>query len=266
MPNVTELTASRNPHSEIIIAEWEFLAPTNREPTAEFNANGWAGVVLSLSDEGGSVMPKPFDKEAQAAAQAAAGRVLEEIEAIRPAQIPYERLRGDIELAQRLLDEPLSWTTKPTEKEARAAARKVLETIAREYDAWDERSRTIPTMSIFLVSLAKAIDPASVPKTARRAYGTRKVYFRDASQGTKAARAAFQKHFNIAREVLVLNERGKPGTNLVAKKYGMADSAVSRICTQPHVKGAVELWYKEFKTKALLETLERAARGETSDT
>jgi hypothetical protein len=116
-------------------------------------------------------------------------------------------------------------------------------------------------MGIFLASLAKAIDPASVPKMARHAYGTRKIYFRDVSTGAKRTRAAFLKHFNIAREVLLLNEAGKPGTSLVAKKYDMDSSQVSRICTQPHVKGAVELWWKEFKAKALLETLELAAKG-----
>jgi hypothetical protein len=262
MPNVTELLAeNRNQHSEIIIAEWEFLAPTNREPRAEFNANGWADVVLSLGNDGGSDMRERApgsDKEAQAAAR----RVLE---SIPKTEIPYKRLRGDIDLAQRLLDESLSWDTKPTEKEARAAARRVLESIAKIYFALDQRNLAIPTMGIFLVSLAYAIDPASVPEAAK-SLCTRQIKFKDVSTGAKRTRASLHKHFNIAREVLLLNEQGKPGTSLVAKKYGMADSAVSRICTQPHVKGAVELWYTEFKAKALHESLERAARGETSDT
>jgi len=203
-------------------------------------------------------MREPSDKEMQAA-------VRKVLERYSKTEVPYEQLRGDIELAQRLLDEPLSWTTKPTEKEARAAARKVLETIAREYQARDEHSLTIPTMSIFLVSLANAIDPAFVPEAAK-GWCTRQIKFKDVSTGAKRTRTAFEKHFNIAREVFLLNKQRKPGTSLVAKKYGMADSAVSRICAQPHVKGAVELWYKEFKFKAVLETLERTAKGETSDT
>jgi hypothetical protein len=196
-------------------------------------------------------MREPFDKELQAAAR----RVLESIPKI---EVPYKRLHSDIELAQRLLDEPLSWTTKPTEKEARAAARKVLETIAREYYARDQRSLTIPTMSIFLVSLAKAIDPSSVTKGERHIY-SRAVNFTDASQGVKAARASWQKHFDIAREVFLLNEAGKPGVSLVAEKYNMDSSQISRICARPDLKGSVELWYKEFKAKQALELLEYAA-------
>jgi hypothetical protein len=178
MPNVTELAENRN-----------------QQP---------------LSDDGGSVM-RERDKELRDAAR----KVLE---SIPKTEIPYERLRGDIELAQRLINEPLSFNTKPTEKEARAAARRVLESIAKKYSAQDQRSLTIPTMSIFLVSLAKAIDPTSVPKMERLVY-PRKVYFKG---GSKRSRAAYMKHMNIAREVLLLNEEGKPGTSLVAKKYGMA--------------------------------------------
>jgi hypothetical protein len=210
-------------------------------------------------------MREPFDKEAQAAAR----RVVESIPKI---EVPYERLRGDIELAQRLLGETLSSDTKPTEKEARAAARKVLETIAREYYARDQHSRThpnrpytfLPTISTFLFTLANAIDPASMPEAAKT--WTQQIKFKDVSTGAKRTRAAFRKHFNIAREVFWLNEQGKPGVSLVAKKYNMDSSQISRICTQPHVKGAVEAWYEELKAKALLGALERAAKGETLGT
>jgi hypothetical protein len=191
-------------------------------------------------------MREPFDKEAQP-----------------KTEVPYKRLRGYIELAQRLLNESLSRDTKPTEKEARAAARRVLETIAREYYARDQHSWPLPTISTFLFSLANAIDPASVPKALKS--WTRQIKFKDVSTGAKRTRAAFQKHFNIAREVLLLKEEGKPGVSLVAKKYNMDSSQISRICTQPHIKSTVDHWYKEsLRRKAL--ALERTAKEETSDT
>jgi hypothetical protein len=99
-----------------------------------------------------------------------------------------------------------------------------------------------------------------------RAVDTREVYFKDTSKGAKAARAAWHKHFDIAREVFWANKCGKPGVSLVAKMYNMDSSQISKICAKPDIKGAVKIWYEEFKARATFEILEAAAKGETGNT
>jgi hypothetical protein len=167
-------------------------------------------------------------------------------------------LHDDVQLAQRLLDEPLS---KPTEKEARAAARRVLEAVGKDLSAsWDQSNLTTAGIITFLRCLSKAIDPDSVPKVARRIH-TRAIDFRDV---TKATRAAFPRQLDIAIQVYLLNKTGKNGTSLVAKKYNMDSSEISRICTAPDIKWAVATWFKGLTASEAAEWLERGAQKETS--
>ena len=150
-------------------------------------------------------------------------------------------LHDDIYLALRLLHEPLSSNTKPTEKEARAAARRVLEAVDKDYLSAGQDYITAGKR-IFLHSLKNAIDPGSVPKTQRRIY-SRAVDFRDATQGVKKARAVFSKDLDIAAEVYLRNKANQNGTSLVAKKYDKDMSEISVICAKPDVKWAVESCY-----------------------
>jgi hypothetical protein len=170
-------------------------------------------------------------------------------------------LHDDVQLAQRLLDEPLS---KPTEKEARAAARRVLEAVRKDLSAsWDESNLTTAGMITFLRCLAKAIDPDSVPKVARRIH-TRAIDFRDVTQSTKATRAAFPQQLDVAIQVYLLNKTGKKGTSLVAKKYNIDSSEISRICAAPDIKWAVATWFKGLTASEAAEWLERAAQKDPS--
>ena len=99
-------------------------------------------------------------------------------------------LYDDIQLALSWLNGELPLSR---EKEARAATRKVLGAVSRSLGDSEEKSE----LYFYLHWLAKAFDPSSVPNTARHVY-TRKAYFKDTSQGAKAARAALSKHIEIA--------------------------------------------------------------------
>lgn len=154
-------------------------------------------------------------------------------------------LRDDIQLAQPLLKEPLSAATKPTEKEARAAARRVLEAVSRSIR--EEQGELFDAgVTVFLDRLAKALDPASVPGTEKQFY-TRKADFEDASQGAGRTRAALHRRLQIAIEVHLLKNTGKKGkgaVSLVAKKYDMDSSQVSKICAAPGIKQEIAAWLR----------------------
>jgi hypothetical protein len=140
-----------------------------------------------------------------------------------------------------LLERALSSNTKPTEEEARAAARKMLEAVQ---GLLKEKCRDNPRtldMICFLHSLANVLDPTSVPKTEKR-YFALKAVFKYANQGAKKAKHALARHVNIAIEVYLLNKRGKAGTSLVAKKLNMDSSEISRICAAPDVKEELAAW------------------------
>jgi hypothetical protein len=147
---------------------------------------------------------------------------------------------GDIELAQLLLDGPLwSPNTKLPEKAARAAACRVLFSIAKKYLVEDRNNRNSPIVK-FLICLGLAFDPDSAP---RYLIPRQKIYFKGIS---KRADAAAIKHFQIVEEVWWLNLQGKPGISLVAKKYGMDSSAVSRIWSKPAAKEAVQAFTRRL--------------------
>jgi len=139
-------------------------------------------------------------------------------------------LRDDIELARRLLREPLSPNTKPTEREARAAARRVLHTIP------DLLLKIDNDLRMFLIDLGFVIDPAFRPRVLRR-HHTRKVDFSDATPGSGRTRTANAKHLAIARRVRELRKAGaKAPVSTTAKEFGKVNSVVSRICADPGIK------------------------------
>ena len=147
-------------------------------------------------------------------------------------------LDDDIELAQQLLLERLSSDTKPTEKEARAAARRVLQAVNKVLHVSGQKNG----LQYFIFCLASVLDPASIPEIARRAY-TRKVEFTDTN--TRAGRDDLRKHIEIAMLVRGLRARGtKNAVGVAAKKYGKTERQVFRICAEPDVKLAVASWCK----------------------
>jgi len=147
-------------------------------------------------------------------------------------------LYDDIQLAFSWLNGELPLSR---EKEARAATRKVLGAVSRSLSDSEEKSE----LYFYLHWLAKAFDPSSVPNTARHVY-TRKAYFKDTSQGAKAARAALSKHIEIATLVRGLREqRIKGAVRKVADKFGMESSQVTNICKKLHIRRAVARRFKE---------------------
>jgi hypothetical protein len=127
------------------------------------------------------------------------------------------------------------------EKEARAATRKVLGAVSRSLGDSEEKSE----LDFYLHWLAKAFDPDSVPKSAKHIY-TRKAYFKNTSQGAKAARTALKKHIEIATLVQGLRSLGikRGAVRKVADKFGMESSQVSVICKKPHIRRAMARRFK----------------------
>jgi hypothetical protein len=170
-------------------------------------------------------------------------------------------LRDDIKLALRLLNRPLSPDTKPTEREARAAARRVTHAITdllfkidddiRGQDAIpDDRPGVSPTideilnelafLGTFLIELGFNFDPTFRPKNLNRIY-TRKVDFSDATQGSGRTRAAQARHFAIALRVRELRKAGaKAPVRTTAEEFNTVSSDVSRICADPDIKGHLD--------------------------
>jgi hypothetical protein len=104
--------------------------------------------------------------------QTAARNVLVNISKI---EVSHEQLRGDIELAKQLLREPLSPDTKPTEREAKAAARKVLHAVSELFfkinsalpdeEVFKNGSPLLVELALFLTELGFMIGPP--PKNPR---------------------------------------------------------------------------------------------------
>jgi hypothetical protein len=153
-------------------------------------------------------------------------------------------LRDDIDLARDLLHKPLSPHTEPSEKEARAAAYRVLHALEKLLFKIDNDPRganltddsLARPLAMFLVDLKFAIDPASRTKDRLR-HHTRKVNFSDATTRSGQTRAANQKHLDIARRVRELRKAGAKAPVLTtANEFKVGRETVSRICADPDLK------------------------------
>jgi len=171
-------------------------------------------------------------------------------------------LTDDITLAQQLLDEPLSSDSRPTEKEAQAAARRVLEAVVKDLLHADCGNLTTAGIIVFLLSLANALDPDGIEEIARSVY-TRKIVLVDTSKGIEKTRATLGKYFGTAAEVYLLTKAGQPGTHIVADRENMDSSEISRICTRADVKRAVETWFRNITEAEAVEELGHIARRMT---
>jgi hypothetical protein len=143
-----------------------------------------------------------------------------------------QRLLADLDLAQQLLERRLTTDTKPTEREARSAARRVLKAIPNCTPS------TLNKMLIFLLSLADALDPDGVSKK-RASASTRKIRFKNFSQGVESARAALSEHVDIALRVQQLRKAGastRAAVSDVAEKHELSNRQVVRICKAPNVR------------------------------
>jgi hypothetical protein len=127
-------------------------------------------------------------------------------------------LDDDVKLAWLLLDRPLSPHTKPTEKEARAALRRVLEAVGKSLPG----SRWADVSFFLWAGLADALDPREDVAVLRKAH------FTDMGTGTRKALTAATKDMQIAAEVYLLNKAGQHGVSLVAKRTDKDPSQISR--------------------------------------
>jgi hypothetical protein len=136
--------------------------------------------------------------------------------------------------AWQLFTEPLSSKTKPTEKEARAAAREVFFDIAdlllkiddhqelRKILTGDTNTRHLLILGLFLKDVARVID--------QQPGATLKIKFTNTTQGSGRTRTAQAKHIAIARRVKELREAGaKAPVSQTAKEFKMASESVSKI-------------------------------------
>jgi hypothetical protein len=148
-------------------------------------------------------------------------------------------LEGDIELALALLEGaprfdrrglpkfvPLSATTKPTEREARAALCRVLLSIADDYPKEDKRSKLFaPLISLFSPPIRmppSIVRPSPFKATLKRYNQGHDEPWRD---------------FVIAREVHNLSSQlGPRGKNKAiseaAKKFGLDERHIKKICAR----------------------------------
>jgi hypothetical protein len=146
-------------------------------------------------------------------------------------------------VALRLLEEKLSPDTKPTEKEARVALRKVLwgvtellfeidKDMRKDSKDGDEWPSPLPEFGLVLTQLALAIDPAFDPKGRLAGFSrTRKINFGNSTQGSATTRAAHARRLDIAFRVRELRDAGaKAPVRQTADEFHTVSTDVSRIC------------------------------------
>jgi hypothetical protein len=113
----------------------------------------------------------------------------------------------------------------------------------------------LPLLGLFLANLGWTIDTTSRPKEVC----TRKINFKDTTQGSARTRAAGDRRYAIARRVRELRKvKTKGAVRITAEEFDTVPSDVSRICRDPNIKA-----YLDFKEtldpdfQAYLNSIER---------